>query len=651
MQLLYLWIEQYMHVKYNSGFNFSPEYKVTFLHTPDRINRLRIIKNINYAKIKNFYGEKISEVTGIVGENGSGKSTTAEMIAEYGNGVKAINKSDKIQHENFVQIYKVKGVDELWIYYYLSGEELQVDYEKSDEIGKIYDVSKLNDKDYKSPDFAQEDEKHNLTTIYLSNVFDPKNLGIVSNLSNFKVGKKFRQLSYTPSFCLKLSQSSKREQFGQNIGGLILTKIDVYAERMLDNILRDYTDYQALLFIRCYKTAPKSVIKKLNIFREFSLGVHQFGSYLYLKGKSEDNLDEFDKEVNLIINDIRKINDNNKNLFLQCFINILCEAYLFFGYKDKKTKSNIAIKIDDYTKNKDYEINIKLLKFIRDEVLNLNSEDKDFNKLDWFKQLCNSIEVFNKYKKKVFDVGYHIFEEKDCECVLDFVIDELKNDYSFFKKYLIFEPIPASTGELALANLFAYVNDAFSNETCSNVLLIIDELDANLHPRWQQMILKGLLEYLNESKQEKNIQMIFTSHSPIMLSDMTKDRVIMLKKREDTTLVEPCSEPILGANILKLFYDNFFMDEGSIGEIAKEKIKEVIKYNEGNSDIRKEKVDYIINNIGEPIVQRKLRHDFNIKNENDKNVKSELDELSQKIGYEKTIEILKTSMKEDDNND
>ena len=94
---------------------------------------------------------------------------------------------------------------------------------------------------------------------------------------------------------------------------------------------------------------------------------------------------------------------------------------------------------------------------------------------------------------------------------------------------------------------------------------------------------------------------------------MTKDRVILLKRREGITLVEPCSEPILGANILKLFYDSFFMDQGSIGEIAKEKIKEVIKYNQGSNDkICEEEADYIIDNVGEPIVQRKLRHDFNI---------------------------------------
>lgn len=648
MQLLYLWVEKYKHIKFSSGLNFSPEYQITFMD-----NALKIRKNMKYIQAKNFYGDKISEITAIVGENGSGKSTTAQMILEHGGSVKAINESNKIYCENFVEVYKIKDkvekVDKLWIYYYLSGEEIQIDYEKSDEIQKCYDVSKLNDEDYESPYYAEECEKHSLTTIYLSNVFDPKDLGSLSHLSVFKEGKNFKQLSYTPSLCLRLSQSIKKEQYGQNIGGLILARIDTYASRMLDNILRDYIDYQALLFIRCYKTSTKSIIQKLNIFRVFSLGVHQFGSYL--RGKSEKKFDEFDKEVNLIAKSIGKINNDNKNLFLQCFINILCEAYLFFGYKDKEKKSNIANEIDIYIKSKDYKINIKLLESIHDNILNLNSRDKNFSKLHWFKQLCSSIEIFNRYKEKAFLVGYHDFEEKDSAWVLDFFMDEVKKEYSFFKKYLIFEPIPASTGELALANLFAYINDAFSKSICSNVLLIIDELDANLHPRWQQMILKNLIEYLNENKQEKNIQIIFTSHSPIMLSDMTKDRVIMLKRREDTTLVETCNQPILGANILKLFYDNFFMDEGSIGEIAKEKIKKVIEYNKGNSNIPKEKVDYIISNIGEPIVQRKLRCDFNFRNQNDKKVKSELYELSKKIGYEKAIKILKTSMKEDYSDD
>ena len=78
---------------------------------------------------------------------------------------------------------------------------------------------------------------------------------------------------------------------------------------------------------------------------------------------------------------------------------------------------------------------------------------------------------------------------------------------------------------------------------------------------------------------------------------------------------------------------------------------EVIQYNKGNSNNSKEYVEYIINNIGEAIVQRKLKHDFNALNQSIENVKNEIDELSEKIGYERTVQALKSIIETGGKND
>ena len=73
MQLLYVWIESYRNIQ-KQGFSFSSE----FLFEYDPIgNVLTITDNPNY--IPDFFGKDIVEVTGIVGKNGSGKSTVLDF--------------------------------------------------------------------------------------------------------------------------------------------------------------------------------------------------------------------------------------------------------------------------------------------------------------------------------------------------------------------------------------------------------------------------------------------------------------------------------------------------------------------------------------------------------------------------------------------
>ena len=116
-------------------------------------------------------------------------------------------------------------------------------------------------------------------------------------------------------------------------------------------------------------------------------------------------------------------------------------------------------------------------------------------------------------------------------------------------------------------------------------IILIDEADLTFHPEWQQKYIKSILEFLEDIYQECKIQIIITTHSPIILSDIPKYNVIFLKKYRDEVIdsdqiiVDDNSKhyETFGANISTLFYDSFFMKKGSIGEFAKETINYVIK--------------------------------------------------------------------------
>lgn len=72
MELVYLWVESYKNIE-KQGFNFSPRFRCEY---DEDIKELNIIDKDETGEFypKNFFGENIN-VTAIVGENGSGKSS------------------------------------------------------------------------------------------------------------------------------------------------------------------------------------------------------------------------------------------------------------------------------------------------------------------------------------------------------------------------------------------------------------------------------------------------------------------------------------------------------------------------------------------------------------------------------------------------
>ncbi|MFD0878323.1 hypothetical protein ACFQ1A_29425, partial [Massilia pinisoli] len=97
MQLLYAWIDNYINI-HQQGFNFSAEYEIVFDISS---KELRIDINENY--IDNFFGDKFSNITAIIGENGVGKSSILKFkdlgfyIVKYRNEILLIFQKDNFK--------------------------------------------------------------------------------------------------------------------------------------------------------------------------------------------------------------------------------------------------------------------------------------------------------------------------------------------------------------------------------------------------------------------------------------------------------------------------------------------------------------------------------------------------------------------------
>lgn len=171
-----------------------------------------------------------------------------------------------------------------------------------------------------------------------------------------------------------------------------------------------------------------------------------------------------------------------------------------------------------------------------------------------------------------------------------------------------------SHGERTLFLLIATIHNFISNTDKPNIFLFLDEVDLSLHPQWQKSLISYHLKNLSEFK-DKNISIFFSTHSPFILSDLPKQNVIFLEKGKE---VYPFKEnqQTFGANIHTLLSHGFFMKNGLVGEFAKNKIDEVIKYlnNESSDDIKtNDEAQSIINLIGEPIIKRELQRKLDSK--------------------------------------
>ncbi len=160
---------------------------------------------------------------------------------------------------------------------------------------------------------------------------------------------------------------------------------------------------------------------------------------------------------------------------------------------------------------------------------------------------------------------------------------------------------------------------------------LLDEPDTLLHPQWQKQFIKELIYLLERIDGKYNI--IVTSHSPFILSDLPKENVIFLENGKQVYPFEE-GKQTFGANIHTLLSHGFFMKDGLMGEFAKEKIDIAIKYL-NQKILTEDELNYcenIISIIGEPIIKRELQRILDSKRLSEIEViKKQIAELQQEL--------------------
>ena len=147
-----------------------------------------------------------------------------------------------------------------------------------------------------------------------------------------------------------------------------------------------------------------------------------------------------------------------------------------------------------------------------------------------------------------------------------------------------------------------------------NINIVLDEMEICYHPDYQRQFIKRFIDLLKATGLNRTMyfNILLTTHSPFVLSDVLSTQILYLRNGEPVKgeerdgMVKP-----FAANVNDIIKQSFFMEDGFVGEFAKEKINSLVDFltRSGNSEEWNEKsIDMVIDNIGEPLVERQLRY-------------------------------------------
>lgn len=580
-------------------------------------DEIQITRKLNHDFIDDFWGENISLVSAIVGSNGSGKTNICKEI-RFQTSQLYVDQDKKINKPYYFFIYEQNNETILEIKFQLKrNDNIENDFEKefdiSENIKNVYsEVRSI------SLDFTDNIKKIRFSELKTRELFVDRNVYYFNSVSPFHQKHNIsRQLEIQHSLDF-LSDEILIAKINETYGDInFFKKINIETNPEGFNFKSiEYSVFK----IAFPEKMPNDVAIDSMLENDYIIdGRYFFFSYLdKIFRKENDNTGEYDLNGSKFYN--RKKNsdkffDFSCQLIARVFFKIIIVDYEFYQllcrniidkitHENLKNKQNFLIILNEiksiiieYKKTNFDIINtiIKLVEIIPVELqIQLNLKNLNLNK-----------EIINTYRVIIESVTLQMSIPNSFE----------DSDY-INRHFLIFkETIPISDGERYLIKLFSTIHD---NKKDIKDLIILDEPEMGFHPLWKKKFVKAIVSVLPlilDLKEGNKIQIIFTTHDALTLSDMPNKNIIYISKNIETgkSNILDCNSYLrptksFGANITDLLSDSFFINDGLMGDFAKNKIQEVINWlNSEEIDLsKKDNYKKIIEIIDEPILRRKL---------------------------------------------
>lgn len=628
MELKFAWIEDYKNIK-NAGFNFNHSIDEEFQF----INNEIIISPLSKTP-KNFFKDNITGVTAIVGKNGSGKTNLTEFI-NYNLAHVTNGSLETIIQEN-------KGLVIIDNYIFI---QETVKLNNTEELKKIgYEISYFENAPLDKHGARIWAKMNENKYIYYSSAFEFRFINVRNNLTNistsylafndiYKTTKHYNfdrenQLSfnYNPTDSLTahyVNEMVRESDFILNFNiqeyiGETPTDLKISIDILKENRLLQRPDF--------YKTEDNKEIHTDKLWEELwelenSIGNDEYADLKDYKLPETDETDNYQYYLIPI--------ENQKILFRKYFLINLFKILLNTGNKFEIGYFHSFIYNTKLIKNTELgetleSINNKLELFINECIWTQKQEKlRKPASLTYYPEKIHFELIRNAHLKINNTKNKNIFLEL-LELCKKITQNRLFFHYQFSNNY--------SSGQQNLLNFYSRFywakNELLESEKNDiyesfrkQIIIFIDEGEVALHPEWQRVFFNNITTFLSKLFNDRKIQLILTTHSPFVLSDIPKNNVVFLDRDENGNTKISNLEKIdtFGANIHELLADSFFLNEGFIGDFAKNKILDLIRYLtfndddiESDSNIKSQEkwsedsAFKVINIVGEPIIKERL---------------------------------------------
>ncbi len=614
---------------------------------------LKIEDNEDY--IEGFFeeNEKI-DIYGIVGENGVGKTSILKNIVDI------FNERGSSTSENIVtMIFEDNSFENRFSYYQRKTYITNLKYKNFDceVIDSFKDIKKSLDVIFFEPNVAYDN-------FYIKGDF-------VRNISDYGIDGLTKDLLKDKD--IKINRLAKNFK---NENKLVLT--DLY-RHINQNIIDNYIILMSRVKVdnlEAYFNEKKSIGLRPYKLDEYVKGdfsnnksIDKLINYITLSDtKREDvdiNIENDFEELNLreltyciatatkwflCKNQENYVDVKNKKLFIELISHLFTDFFMIMNISDSEGIENrkfLAIKnFKDVLNYLEKFSSVNEIKYFKDVFLGRIKYIENVQEVDEFKKRLELILLFYNNLEKHIDA-----EKGDDEIISVNYKDEtivdmlLKNTIllKYFKIYI--KPnfldskqnmieYPFSAGELHLLRLVSRITYSIidlSEKGKKNILVLLDEPDTSLHPEWQREFLDKIISSIGSvgSINKVDIQILFTTHSPIMITDVPKQNLNIFKnikqvddedsneetEKETEKETREMTEETFGNNIYSLYRNTFFLTQ-PMGAFAIKKINSFYKdykifiYESDEIDNKKEKLlkmKKVAKIVGEPYIKNDMR--------------------------------------------
>jgi predicted ATPase len=595
MEIAFIWVSKFRSLE-NIGLNFSAENFFSF--DPDT----KVLKKEDSREItiKNFFNENVTNLSAIVGENGVGKTSIfyllrivySDIIEQYKLATEKNYKAkEQSNNQDLAYVAVLKKGNEMFFF-----KSLKLANIKTNIPDARKKLSPIIEKSY---------------MLYYANIFD---------YSSFNYGSYVYDLStnsIVDYVINQITQQYEEETYPEKEFAFL------YKTQEISDQLNFLVDFEKEIPFEM----PAALTIEINFSQEKGdvLEYHQLDDEEEEDGKEEVSQQDIDyyTAVNTIIElldnfSIQDKDKTHKKVFSNFRLSLQKAALENFIKKYAFENTQVL----DY-----YELHEKVAKLIPG-LATLQEETHDKIFIEIFKRIGKATGA--KYDgstllKWIDDFVNFLEQEKLVPNDLSATVLLSNSNGASFKKLLeryfanSFYPTiidfhweGISSGENAFLTMFSRFYSLTNIRLQESTLIVLlDECEVNFHPNWQKKLVYYLNNILPKIFPNSTIQIILSSHSPIILSDIPRSNVLFLKKEDGVIISSQLEEKkqTFGANIHTLLSDAFFMQEGMVGDFAKEKINSLIdkltsRYKIIENEI--EEIKDIIDIIGEPVIKSKL---------------------------------------------